>query len=645
MTKIRSSILLKKLIVHSAGEEVYSQEFHRGLNVIRGEHAVGKTTIAELIFYILGGEIKKEQWLYPAKECDYVYADFDFNGNPFCLKREILPGSVPAIEIFSNYYDYGKGKLDGWIVLGSRRNHSKYSFSQEIFELLGWEHHKTDDYANLTMHQILRMLYVDQETGSDKIFRGEAPTHDSETMRLAIAEFLLGLDDLEAHKIRQDLLIARRQLDKSSDEFDAIIRVLGQDSTYKIEDLEKDIANLYEDIISLDEQKMNIMMSQSMDEDDGIDEKIMLQVNQLNAEMSEIIDMMTQDENAIIELTNEIIDCKNFKISIDFRKKSLLESQSTFEQLGSVEFKFCPSCLAPIETDTTGCCQLCKSSKRTIALNNSYLEILTELQFHDKQNSHMIETFEISLREIQNRWKNNEKKLRSKRQSLRKILRYTKEREEKLNNLSREIGFIEAQIKTLMEKTDIIQQLDLLRSKIDETEALISKLVRKQEELNQKNQQRRQRIMNNLSKTALSILEQDLDYEDIFKKASQYDAEIDFAKDRWLIDGRAKFSGSSNVLKKNALHLACFLESLKDDKFRYPRFLIIDDIENGGMVKERSQNFQNIILEKLPKDNTEYQLIIATAMISEKLNNSQYGVGPYYKKGDHIIKIKTLLDE
>jgi predicted ATPase len=46
---------LCRLIITSKAKEVYNEKFNNGINIIRGENSSGKSTIANMIFYILGG--------------------------------------------------------------------------------------------------------------------------------------------------------------------------------------------------------------------------------------------------------------------------------------------------------------------------------------------------------------------------------------------------------------------------------------------------------------------------------------------------------------------------------------------------------------------------------------------------------------
>ena len=53
-----SSFWIRRLRVLRRGAPVYDQSYHLGVNIIRGENGSGKSTIADFIFYILGGEFE-----------------------------------------------------------------------------------------------------------------------------------------------------------------------------------------------------------------------------------------------------------------------------------------------------------------------------------------------------------------------------------------------------------------------------------------------------------------------------------------------------------------------------------------------------------------------------------------------------------
>jgi DNA repair exonuclease SbcCD ATPase subunit len=80
-----SFLKINQLVVTRDGENVYSQEYHEGLNIIRGHNSTGKSTIANFIFFALGGEFT--DWLPEAASCDYVIAEIEINGANITLKR------------------------------------------------------------------------------------------------------------------------------------------------------------------------------------------------------------------------------------------------------------------------------------------------------------------------------------------------------------------------------------------------------------------------------------------------------------------------------------------------------------------------------------------------------------------------------
>lgn len=624
------NILLKRLIVLKNEKELYNEEFHEGINVIRGDNTVGKSTILDLIFYGFGGELKKENWTYPANKCDKVVLEVYFNHTLFTLQRKIDVNSIKEISIKESAYTIDSE----WMTFGARRSDKKMSFSQFIFDLLGWENYKTDEYANLTMHQILRMLYIDQESDSLKIFRTEN-RGDSESLRQAIAEFLLGLDDLETYKTRQDLLKKEKSFEKIKSELNAIIELLGEDATYTNELFDNEIKDLFSTISEINEKKLELL-NQPIDGEEADNNEL---AKNITLEIDKLASKISKDETFQSQITTELVDCEEFKVNLAYRKKSLVESRESAIAFGFVKFIYCPSCNTKVEkNDNVDTCPLCKSEQHTKNVDESYLEVLTELEFQEKQNEYALNQFRTHLTELESQLKNSYESISIKKKELRAIMQYSTKREQELTEMAKSIGFIEAQIKTLGEKKEIIYKLNKLREDKISIETDISRLSLKLEQLQEKNSQHKETVLTSISKTAKSIIESDLNYEELFKNASQYDDEIDFAKDRWLLDGRVKFSGSANYIKKNAFHLSCLFNALKNESFRYPRFLILDDIENGGMKSKRSQNFQKTILN-IFKSEENFQLIFATAMIDDNLENNKYTVGRFYDKEDYVLKV------
>ena len=68
---------------------------------------------------------------------------------------------------------------------------SKESFSQILFRALGLPELRGESAANITMHQILRLMYVDQRTPHDEIFRAEP--FDTQLTRETVGNYLCGV--------------------------------------------------------------------------------------------------------------------------------------------------------------------------------------------------------------------------------------------------------------------------------------------------------------------------------------------------------------------------------------------------------------------------------------------------------------------
>ena len=83
-------------VVTRNGEIAYDEQFHKGVNIIRGENSSGKSTITHLLFYGLGGTYLN--FVPQAKKCQYIYVEINISNCELTLKREIKLADNDRVE-------------------------------------------------------------------------------------------------------------------------------------------------------------------------------------------------------------------------------------------------------------------------------------------------------------------------------------------------------------------------------------------------------------------------------------------------------------------------------------------------------------------------------------------------------------------
>jgi len=306
----------------------------------------------------------------------------------------------------------------------------------------------------------------------------------------------------------------------------------------------------------------------------------------------------------------------------------------SYEEVGVVQYDHCPSCLKEIKGVEEGHCHLCHSPLDDSQLNNNYIELITELDFQITSNQKVLSDYCAHQSGLISAINIAEAELRGVQIEQEPIAKMMDISSQKAIENSKKIGYLESENKNLRKMMGLVSELDKNKELKVELNSRITDLKEKIIAANSSNQSRREKVFTGISENIISIVgsekrDNGKPYEEVFGDAIESDIEIDFAKDRFLIDGRVKFSGSSNFIKKNAFHLSALKGALDDPKYRLPRFLMLDAIENGGMKPCRSHNFQKVILD-LFKERKDFQLIFCTSMVYDELNNEVYGVGPYY---------------
>ena len=631
MTLISPTLALQRLVVLKSGGALFDQTFHAGLNIIRGENSSGKSTIADLIFFALGGDLRN--WTPEASGTDSVHAQVTINGTTYTLSREIQPNARPPLHLFKGDYDEAISMRDKWLKYPYRRTSNTESFSQVVFNLLGLPEQKTEAQQNITLNQILRLIYVDQITSVDEIFRHEQ--FDNRDIRTAVGELLLGIDDLAMHDIRLRLRDAEREFAEVAGELRSMFAVLGQTDHANIS-----VVNFREQVSEAQAEQEHIRGT--------VDDLVVRRTEEVIAEADKrvrgIYDDLRQTKEAMAEqrsseqaMAFDLEDSHQFVNTLEERLMSLSASEQMLSILGSVQFKVCPACFQMTEAvDTDSVCHLCKTRISDSEPWAGHLKMREELTFQLRESKNLIKARETELGSIRTSLSSLDRKKSSYEAQLASFQRSVHAVDAEIEIHAQRIGYLDRMIEDLNTRA---QLADLIGRRIALRDELNQKMSQLRDELETHSAAREKRtrqIKTRISELCIDILRNDLPQEETFQNAET--VEFEFGTNKMRANERSRFSASSMTLLKNAVIFSMMRLSLEDEQVRWPRFLLLDNIEDKGMQPVRSAKFQELVEERLASVEVEHQVIMTTSMISPTLDNSPYCVGPQYTHENKTLR-------
>ncbi|MCB0278524.1 MAG: AAA family ATPase, partial [Calditrichaeota bacterium] len=280
-----NNLVVNRLIINTIdGKIAYDEEFHKGINIIRGDNSSGKSTITHFLFYVLGGAFNN--WVKEARKCSDVMAEIEINGAIVTLKRELnfnehtgKSNDKEALRIFwGNISDaLSSHSSEGWHKYGFNTTNDIKSFSNVLFENLEIPIVKGDN--NITMHQILRLLYLDQDSPTSSLFLYEQ--FDSSLTRETVSNLLLGVYDHEIYERKQRKIEVENELNDVKREIRALKKFTENKLDLepasvlaKIDNAQTEINRIDNSIVELSEKNKSVRYS----------EKTMLEFEKLNME-------------------------------------------------------------------------------------------------------------------------------------------------------------------------------------------------------------------------------------------------------------------------------------------------------------------------------------------------------------------------
>lgn len=645
---MHNNLFLNRLLIYTnEGLVAYDETFHKGVNIIRGNNSSGKSTITHFIFFALGASFN--DFVPEARQCQSVYAEVEMNGAIFTIKRNIeisekthKINSQIALNFFWGNLEESltPPKDKYWQKFEFNTKSNKKSFSNVLFENLDIPIVKGEN--NITFHQILRLLYIDQDSPTSSLFYFEQ--FDSQITRETVSDLLLGVYDQNLYDNKRRFEDANKELDNIKSEIKITKQFFTDEFSLNSEYLNTTIENKQNEIFKIEEKIIEIKNKKIEIE---FNEKSKLEFQILSEQSILQREKVLSFQETIENLNFEIDDSTYFIETLKEKIRALKNSIQTRSFLGTFPLEYCPECLTKISnTDNHSTCKLCKETVDGGFGIVQARRMEQEISFQINESTLLLERNKRLLMEVSIKYDSELIRLQQLQNQVNVSLKDVKSfNDEELDKLYTIKGFIDGEIlqyRTLLEQAKLYEKL--LDKKLE-----LDNEIKKLESLiyisNLKQQKLKKSIIEQIKIEGTYLLNKDSLGQSEFKNANDFN--IDFSnnlvylnsKDSELAKEYHKFSASSNFYLKVSGRFALFLASLSIEGMRYPRFIFADNMEDKGIQIDRARNFQKILIDRVSDFNKNtFQMIYTTSFISDELRDSPFCVGEFYTEANPSLK-------
>lgn len=644
---MQNNLFLRRLVIVTDENKVaYDEVFHRGVNIIRGQNSSGKSTIVRFIFFALGGCYG--DFTPEALKCKQVVAEVEINGNVFTLKRFLEKtddGKVnklaPLYLYFGSIAEYKKDQRDDKLKRYSyKTTNNQRSFSNVLFQLMGLPEFKTD--SNITMHQILRLIYLDQESPLSSIFFFDP--FDREIIRETVSELLMGLYDQQLSEAKLEQLAVGKKMEEVAQSIKITKEFLSDPQTQstafiraQIDNLEADIHQITEQVKTLRNETEGRNTKQSL-----LSLKIPYEYQRIQQDIARQRSICVKLEDEIQQLKADLQDSRFFLAALQHKADAIERSIATREFFDSIHLEFCPECLTHLDDHVDeGHCRLCKSPIDNTKGRTQAMRIRLELDFQIRESKVLLEENQAALSQKETELKTHRQRLRTLQKQYDNAISHVRStREEHIDNLIQTKGLHEGEIMQLNTLLEYAERYEQLMKELEQLKERDSELKRYINAANHKIEAEKESIKKAISRNGVYMLKNDQDRQSEFMEATDADFEVDYKQNMAYISNQhIKLSASSAFYLKMAARFALFFASLEIDSMMYPRLMFSDNMEDKGMEETRAKNFQRMIVRRLKEmPNQEYQLIFATSNIADELDTPEYTIGENYTQSNKSLK-------
>ena len=597
--------------IEYVGKQYYykSPIFGNGINIIEGKNGTGKTTLVDLICYVLGIYVSefddkgKETHTEVCNDIDnYVHAKIFIDSKEYTLqrffKRNVI--FVKDQEILTEYPVH-------------RSNGEVFTFSDWMMTKLGIaivEIYQGTKKNKINFSDLFRLIHYDQSTLPNKIYKNQRNENNFVS------------DSLFVRKVIFELLMGKA----FSDYYSHIGEVIRLE---KIKDTKKSIVDNYKDILVQSGIPLEII-----DPTELIKKRSSLELQLAKAQIylgdlkernytmgdiqkhldllrTSVINMeMKYSDLSIkkLELLRELKNIEQLKEEVILEVTQLKKIIVAHEELNLFSPNTCPYCLKHVVRVENHC--ICGSQieegeyEKFFYSPDEYLDILKSKQ---KSVDTINDAWDACNEELEGISKDliyAEIKREKNREEMLGIKSITSVRDIEFNEVNDKILDLREQLQTLNQQILMQQKHDELQK-----EFVVSKLAYEKAQGKSRNQETAVNLIMDEKLKAFNKI-----YESLMVNVSKNIRKARIDSDYMPIINDGEYKEASSAVPKRFLYYVTLLRmSLSDRDIMFPKILLIDTPENLGIDHENLQDcILKIIEEQSPEKVEQFQVILTT---------------------------------
>ena len=651
----QNNLFLRRLIIVTDENKcAYDEKFHRGVNIIRGQNSSGKSTILRFIFFVLGGTY--QDFVPEALRCSHVVAEVETNGKILTLKRYLdkteegdrCKKDIPMYIYFGGIDDYKadpRPRSEKWHKYGYRSSSETRSFSNVLFQMMGLPEFKAD--SNITMHQILRLIYLDQESPLSSLFFFDQ--WDKELTRETVARLLMGLYDEELSQAKLEKEEVERDIELVIRKKKVAAELLEDPKTMSSQFLKEMIRGIEDEVVRIGD-RVKELREHRPDEQERDTKQVSFEFRRCQEEISSLRKEAGRIETLVNHLKAEIVDSAYFIDALRKKREAVQHSIATRQYFDALDLKLCPVCLSELSPKEPGHCPVCDAPVDSSKGENQALRIQLELDHQISESEALLKANKVELDNLKDKLRTKKRQLTAAQRQFDDAVRNVRSsRDEEIDHLLQTKGYKEAeanQYRTLLEYAERYERLSKELSDLQLRHEKLTNYIQAAENRIERGQRD---IDHSISENGVFMLNNDQERQQEFMHASDF--KVNYKQNlAYISNQRIKLSASSAFYLKMAARFALLFASLQVDTMMYPRLLFSDNMEDKGMEEERAKNFQRMVVRRLQELETvnlnpeagtlepNYQLIFATSNIADELNTPAYTIGEEYSQSNKSLK-------